>query len=495
MYTRILGALTCAVCLLPVPCLAAQTLGSSPEAGTLQERLLVPRPQPGQAAETAAIPGRPISLQEAVDIAIENNHVLRGAFEDMGIAGEDRRIARSLFFPQVTGKLAYDWTARQRAMVLGIPLIPPISAGETQFRRAELNVMMTVWDFGRTLGTYSQARLGQEISNLAYRSARRQVIFQVVNAYFNVLRAQRGTVIAEESLTQAQEHLETAQSFERHGVVDRNDVLQAQVQVAEVKQMLIKATNACDLATSVLNSVLGVNVNYPTKVIDEASFSPFALRLDECLELAVDNRPEFDLVQKNIAIQQEGIRVARAGRLPHIYAASRYSWSDDAYQKFSTSGGGIHSDNLMAELGIQIDIYSGGRMSARVRKAKRNLAKAEEKAKAVCDGISLEVKAAFLAIQEAVERIHVARQAVAQAEENLRLINNKYRQSVATSTDVLDAETLRTRSKQNYYTALYDYNVATAQLESAAGIEIPTKDAQVPSANSPNATGPGGERE
>jgi len=109
-----------------------------------------------------------------------------------------------------------------------------------------------------------------------------------------------------------------------------------------------------------------------------------------------------------------------------------------------------------------------------VRKAKRKLTKSEEKAKQVCDGISLQVKAALLAIQEARDRIGLAKGAVAQAEENLRLINNKYRENVVTSTDVVDAETLLTRNKQNYYTALYDYIVAIAQLESAIGMRIPT---------------------
>ena len=121
---------------------------------------------------------------------------------------------------------------------------------------------------------------------------------------------------------------------------------------------------------------------------------------------------------------------------------------------------------------FQVGLFSGGKTAAEVHKAKKKLTRAEEKAKEVCDGISLQVKAAFLAIQEAKDRIGVAKEAVAQAEENLRLINNKYRENVVTSTDVVDAETLLTRNKQNYYTALYDYIVAIARLENAVGKKI-----------------------
>ncbi len=446
---------------------------------TLKERILVPEmhaikeKKSEEPFASVLVPDRPISLEEAIAIALKNNHRLRQAFEDMGIAGYDRAIARSLFMPHVSAGYAYDRSNRQPAMVdPGNPLMPPMYAGEKEFRRAEIKVMMTIWDFGRSLGTYNQANLGRDIANLVYRRTRQQVIFQVVNAYFNVLRAQRGKVIAQESLNQAKEHLKTAESFERYGVVDRNDVLRARVQVAEVRQMLIKAKNAMELATSILNSVLGVNVHLPTRVIDDTRIIPFSISLKDCLQLAIENRPEFNVVQKAIGIEEEGIRAARAGHLPRIYVAGGYNWNDDDYQKFADPDGSLHGDNLYGEIGIQIGLFSGGKTTAEVRKAKKKLTRAEEKAKEVCDGISLQVKAAFLAIQEAKDRIGVAKEAVAQAEENLRLINNKYRENVVTSTDVVDAETLLTRNKQNYYTALYDYIVAIAQLESAVGKKI-----------------------
>ena len=449
----------------------------------LRDRILVPEMpstregKPGKKVSPAPVPDRPISLQEAIAIALKNNHTLRKAFEDMGIARDDRDMARSLFLPGITAGYAYDRTDRQRAMVdPANPLMPPMYAGEKEFRRAEIKVMMTIWDFGRSLGAYNQASLAQEIAGLVYERTRQQVILEVVNAYFNLLRARRGRVIAEESLAQAREHLKTAISFEKYGVVDRNDVLRARVRVAEVRQMLIKAKNAVELATSALNSVLGVNVNLPTRVIDDTRIIPFSLNLKDCLQLAIEHRPEFNVVQKAIGIEEEGIRAARAGHLPRIYVAGGYSWNDDDYQRFADSGGNLHDDNISGEIGIQIDLFSGGRTLAEMRKAKKKLARAEEKAKEVCDGISLQVKAAFLAIHEAKDRIGVAKEAVAQAEENLRLMNNKYRQNVVTSIDVIDAETLLTRSKQNYYTALYDYIVALARVENATGANLKDKE-------------------
>jgi len=121
----------------------------------LKDRILVPEMpstregKPGKKVSPAPVPDRPISLQEAIAIALKNNHTLRKAFEDMGIARDDRDMARSLFLPAITAGYAYDRTDRQRAMVdPANPLMPPMYAGEKEFRRAEIKVMMTIWDFG-----------------------------------------------------------------------------------------------------------------------------------------------------------------------------------------------------------------------------------------------------------------------------------------------------------------------------------------------------------
>ena len=445
---------------------------------TLRQRILLPQMHPAKKVTSARpvtpepVPDRPICLEEAIAVALKNNHSLLQAQQDKGIALDEKEIARSLFLPAVTAGYAYAWSNRQQAMIN--PQQPGLVmyAGERDFQKAEVKIMMTLWDFGRSLGAYNQASLRREIAELLYKRRRQRVVMDVVNAYFNVLRAQREKVIAEESLTQAREHLKTAVRFHKYGVVDLNDVLRARVQVADVKQMLIKAKNAIELCTSTLNSVLGVNVNLPTRVIDDTTIAPFELSLEDCLRLAVEHRPEFEVVHRAISVEQEGIRAAKGGHLPRVYVGANYDWDDDGYRKFASSRGGLHDSNISGEIGIQIDLFSGGRTTAEVRKAKKKLAKAKEQAKEVCDGISLQVKGAFLGIKEAKERIKVTKEARLQAKENLRLMNSKYRQNIVASTDVVDAETLLTRTEQNYYTALYDYIVAIARLENAIGTRI-----------------------
>ena len=474
-YRDALLILTCLpVLLLIFGCSVLGNRHGASRAASLRERILLPKvigEEEGSGVfQKAAIPDRPITLEEAIAIALANNHSVKISAEDVAIANSNVGVARSLFFPQVTGSYGFARSELQPAMVdPDNPLMPPFYAGEKEFQRAELKVQMILWDFGRTLGTYRQAVLAGEIAELKSQRNEQLVRLQVAEAYFNVLRARKGRFIVEESLNQVEAHLKTARSFHKQGMVDKSDVLRAELYVAQVRQALIKIKNAVELATSAFNLALGVNVNRKTEVVDTEEVPTLAATLEESLHLAVDNRPEFQVVQKAIQIQEQALNIARAGHLPRIYVGGGYNWTDDAYRKWGSGGGEPQKGAWAGEIGIQIDLFTGGRTSAKTRIAHSKIRQAEEQARQLCDVIVLQVKSGVLGIAEARERIAVAKKAVAQAKEHLRLINNKYRQNMASSTDVVDAETALSQAQGNYYSAIYDCHTALARLLGAVG--------------------------
>ena len=447
---------------------------------SLRRRILLPKVEriqsevEGEAFRTVrvTIPDRAMTLEEATALALANNHSIKISAEDVAIAGGNVGIARSLFFPRVTATYGLVHNQMQPAFVNpGNSLMPPFYAGEREFQRAELKAQMILWDFGKTLGTYRRSTLAREIARLRSTRNAQQVRLQVAEAYFAILRARRARLIAEESLAQAEAHAKTARNFQRQGLVDKGDVLRAELQIAEVKQALIRAKNAVELATSGFNSVLGINVNRKTRVVDTQNAPVASLGLQDALRLAVDNRPEFQVVQKSIRIQEEGLTVARADHFPRIYVGGGYNWTDDAYRKWGDSRGDLHKGAWVGQVGIEVDLFSGGRTLAKSRIARARIRQAEAQARQLCDAIALQVKNSVLGIAEARDRITVATKAVAQARENLRLVNNKYKQNVASSTDVVDAETSLSRAQSNYHSAIYDCHTALARLVSATGTE------------------------
>jgi len=437
------------------------------EAQMLRERVIppaLPTSQPSSAptkgiTRRKALPLKgKITLEDAIQIALANNHTLQLARQDVNIASKAVYTAAALFLPHVSASYGYDIRDREVQAGFGGMTFP---TAEKEFQRAELKIQMMICDFGRTLGKYEQALLAKQIADLRCKRIEQTVTYQVIRAYFNVLRALKFARVARDAVKQAQSHLAIAKSLYRNGVVDKNDVLRAEVHLAEVRQRLISAENAVKLATSSLNSVMGINVNYPTEVVDITTPPKCDTDLLAALQKAVAHRPELVIVQKYIQLEQAGIMSARGELLPKIYVSGSLNRLDDKYQ--------VHKNSAIMELGISMDIFAGGRRIAEYQIAKMRRRKAVENAKQVCDGIALEVKQATLAVIEAKKRLIVAKKAVAQAAENLRLMQKKYKQATATATDLLDAEILSTRTQNNYYATLYDLIVAIKRLEFATG--------------------------
>jgi outer membrane protein TolC len=398
----------------------------------------------------------PVDLERAIKLALANNPELKAVREDAAIADKNIDVARSAFWPQVSASYGYIMLNEQ----LSIPLLGTLL--DQDFHMAELKVQWMLCDFGRSLGRLEQARFGKNIADLQYRRFRQTIIFQAADAYFNVLRAQKAKKVVGDALASARAHLKTAEDLYGQEIAAKNDVLRAKVQVAEFEQQRITAVNAEKLTISVLNRVMGVNVNCPTQIVDIQDKPSFEGTLPAALQQAIDHRPEFEQVQSAIRFQEAGEDVARAEFYPEIYAAGLVIQVDGAEL--------VDGTYSLGNVGIRMDLFTGGRRSARLQQAHSRIIKAVETAKAVSDGIALQVKQSYLGIDEARSRLAVAEAAVSSANENRRLVLEKYKYTLATATDVADAEATNTRAEQNYYSALYDFHFAIERLNFAIGI-------------------------
>ena len=122
-----------------------------------------------------------------------------------------------------------------------------------------------------------------------------------------------------------------------------------------------------------------------------------------------------------------------------------------------------------AGLHLEAPLYAGGRHRGDLRAADADIEAAVADAQAILDAISLQVNLAYRGVVAARERIDLARTAVVQAEENLRLVRVRYRNGTATPTDVVDSEAALTRSQQRFYSTTYTYLAALARLDYAVG--------------------------
>ena len=190
----------------------------------------------------------------------------------------------------------------------------------TNFELAELKVQWLLLDFGRRLGRYEQARLANDVAQLQTDRAYQTVANEVAVAYYNVLRSQALRRTAQDALRRADEELADARKREREGVVEREIVLRSEVQRAENLQELHAATEAEFVALAALNLAIGLKCNQPVRVAEPPEIPPLATSLADCLQTAVRERREFDVVQRTVEIAVQGGRVARADFAPKVIA-------------------------------------------------------------------------------------------------------------------------------------------------------------------------------
>jgi outer membrane protein TolC len=287
------------------------------------------------------------------------------------------------------------------------------------------------------------------------------VEFDVAAAYLDVLLARASRRVQDDAVRRAQATLDDTAARRRGGVALREDVLRAEVQLSESREALVLAREGEFNAVARLNNAMGRNAGLPLEVIDLELQPPLPGALSDLLELAAAQRPEVVLARQAVVAAQQGREVARAEFRPRIFVRS--SVGNTSGQNVETGwqeGVGLH---------MQAPLYAGGGHRGSLRAAEADVQAALADAQAILDAISLQVNLAYRGVVAARERIDLARTAVVQAEENLRLLRVRYRNGNATPTDVVDSETALTRSQQRFFSATYTYLATLARLDYAVG--------------------------
>jgi outer membrane protein len=437
--------------------------------GAADDQLPPPRPlgPPDTTPSSTPLPcptADRFTLETAVAFALENNPRLRVARAAISEALGNRQTAFAPFLPTATFFGTTFWgnnpTGPSGAFSLPLPEYSDAPGYQT-YQSAELYLQWTIWDFGRRDGQYSQSALRVDVAQLQAARVDQTVAFDVTAAYYRVLFARATRTVAQQAVREAESILELTRNLFNGGVVTKDSVLRADVQLSQDRQFLVASRSAESVAVAGLNFAMGRNVSAATDVAEVDAEPAFGLSLAEGLQVAVDNRREFVVARKAIEIAQAGQRVAKAEFAPRVYA-----------QGVISGEGGHQTLTGMQEAGAIVfrwRLFDGGARLGEDRAAGARAGSAVAQAQLVADTIAYEVNQAYYAVDDARQRIVLARTAIAQAQENLRLVVNKYKAGDATPTDVVDAETAATRAQQSYYTALYDYLTAIARLEYAMG--------------------------
>ena len=412
------------------------------------------------------------SLKETIERAIEANLKLKQSQEEVKAAEEVRKASITRFLP--TLGTSYDYLHRNKPLTQNLTGLGPspefVVAPEDQYTFVTAFTQPIFRGF-ELINQYKISDLGLNSAELSEKIMRQDVILDAKNAYYSVLKTQKLLGVAEQRVIQIAAQKDVAENFYEVGMSPLNDLLQAQASLANARQGLIAAQNNFEIAKSQFNIVLRRPVNSPVALEDILDYTPFAQDIDFCLSSAKENRLEIKVADLQAEIAEKEVTLARKDYYPSINLTGKYTRIGDEYD---VNGGDGISDaaGWNIEATAQWNFWEWGRTSFGVKEKLHRLSQAQYQRSQILDNIELEVKTAFLRTKESEKNITTVEKAIEQAKENFRINQERFKEQVATTTDVLNAQTLLSDTLTSYYNALYDFKISKATLFRAMGQEV-----------------------
>ena len=417
----------------------------------------------------------PLTLRQAVELAMEKNPLRKAAIADVKVASADIREARSFLMPH----LNFSETATRGndpVYVFGSRLRQQRFA-TADFALNQLNSPLPFGNFTtRFGGTWNlfdsfaswhgvnRARHMNEATIQQLNRTDQEVVFRVIGAYYQVLLMRKQLEVAEQSVKTAQAISDRSQSRFDAGLVVESDLLTAKVRLAARQQESIRAKNDLELARAQLNLAMGMPAESTFQPAEDLTERALPLPLLAQAETqALTNRPELKRVSAEQAAQQETVAIAKSSFGPRVNAYAGWEMDNPT---FVAGGGG---NNWLGGIELQIDIFSGGAKRAELSRQRALEQKVIAMKQAASDAVRLEVRRAYYDADASRQQVEVARTAISEAQESLRINQDRYDTGLITITDLLGAEESARRSQTDYWEALCRFHTSFANLELASG--------------------------
>lgn len=427
----------------------------------------------GLAAAGQAPPAKPVTLQEALDAARENNALLQAARLDVWASEGRLKEARSFFVPDLVFTEAYSRTNNPVYVFMGKLTqanftmmdfyLPKLNNPEPLTNwQSRVELTAPLFTGGKLKAAYRASKLGVQAAEGRASFAESSVVKGVTEAFHGSLLAGRAAEVMRETVKTAQAHEAQVEAMHKEGLVLDSDLLRIRVFASDMRQQ----ASAREADAQVARAYLAYAMGCEGEVEPRGEFSPPESplpALEEAQRAALESRGDLIAAQAQGEQAIEGVKMSRADYAPQVGLMASYEQDTQAW---SPSAWG---DNWMLGVQLRLPLFDGGARSGRLQTAKAQALMAEKAIVDLKQKVAVEVKSAWVKARAAEERVAVTTESEAQARENQRIVALRYGEGMATITDLLDADTALTAAALTRAQAIYDVLVERARLMWAMG--------------------------
>lgn len=404
-----------------------------------------------------------LTLDDSIQMALENNHYIQESMSDFDMAKWARSEARR------KSGLTLAWSAKGQSLDGAAYDGYKQETGkyDREFSN-DVKLTLPIYTGGSLENQIEAASYALDAADLSLENTKQSVKMQATSDYFRILQCRNLINVNQNAVDTLEQHLKNVNAQYSVGTVAKSDVLSSQVQLAQAQQNLVTSKNNYDIAVATLNNFVGLPTDAVVNARDELSYTKYDLSLDDCTAYAVLHRPDGIAAEYNVKEAKASMNAAKSGYRPKVdvFADKTFAGEDPFGQDHDAK------DSWGVGLEASWNIFDNNVTEAQVQQSAAALRKAETQAKAQYDTIHLDVRTAYLQLLAAETNIQTTSVAVDKAQEDYKISQVRYSAGVGTNLDVMDAEEKLTSTLTNYYTALYDYNTSKASLDKAMGIAV-----------------------
>jgi outer membrane protein len=412
---------------------------------------------PGLIAALVASSAAAETLQQAWDIALSVGRPLKASRENTAAAANLLDASKSARLPSIGVEAGYTAFDVEPALKFGSAQVPMAQKDSTAYKAM---AALPIYTGGRIERSIDAANASLEAARSGEIGDVQNLKLRVADSYVNVLRAQSALKVAESHVTSLESHASDVANLLAQGMVATSARLSAQVALLDARQKALQVANSLDLARATYNRLLGRSLDLEVWV-EEFSADIQESVLAALTEKALAQRSELIAMASQIEALQHQAAAVRGENAPQVALTGGYAHQDNRYQ--------VHEGQWVVGVGVKWNVFDGGGVRQRSQAVERQAAALSEQRGEVASVIGLQVRQAWLDVNETRKRTAVTASAIDQAEENLRVVRDRYANGLAPHTEVLDAETLRVNSETNHANSVFDAVMAGLRLKRATG--------------------------
>lgn len=402
-----------------------------------------------------------IKVDECIKIALENHPAIRLAMSNAEIYKSKIAQAWSNYFPTFSAGISYSRNDMQAANYAF-----PVQKYD-MFYAPTVSGNMLIFDFGKTKAQADLEKRTYESAKFGLENSINTVVFNVKQAYYNLLFAQQQVQVYEDTVADFTLHLEQAKAYYNIGTKAKIDVLTAEYNLGRAKLNLIQAKNTEKVAYVQLSNAMGKPEYSDYSVTDTLTKKAYSTGMEEAVKTAFETSPELMAAKKKADASEILVRASKRAFAPNISGFGSYS-----------RGGKKIDTDYGYQFGAQLNYSTVNLMllKKQVDEAKatykRDLADYEN----TKQNIYFEVKQAHINMTNAQESITVSKLSMEQAKEQYDQASGRYKVGLGNAIELKDAETTYRNAQLDYYNSLLNYHVSAANLERVTGSPLESSD-------------------